>query len=206
MSKWTVVLTGGIGSGKSVVATLFEQLGIDIVEQDQISRDIVEPGTDALRSIVDHFGEDILLEDGFLNRARLRQLVFDDTAERRWLERLTHPLVGQRTVELIESASSKYVIVVNPLMRSRSPLYDRVLVVDVPEEVQIRRTIDRDNIGEELAKTMIGSQLGRQARLALADDVLTNDGTIEDLVPKVQLLHNRYLELSDRSLEKSTPA
>ena len=194
MSEWIVVLTGGIGSGKSAVATCFEERNIEIVEQDEISREIVEPGTAALSQIVEHFGAEILSKDGSLDRAQLRARVFENLEDRRWLERLTHPLIGQYTTKYVNEARSEYVIVVNPLMRSRPPGYHRVLVVDVPQDVQIARTVARDSISQDLAKTMIEAQLDRESRLALADDVIVNDGALADLAQEVERIHQSYLK------------
>lgn len=194
--KLTIVLTGGIGSGKSRVASEFERLGIDIVEQDLISREIVEPGTAALDKIASHFGSRVIREDGSLHRAALRERVFDEPEQRRWLERLLHPLVGKRTLELIANASSPYVIVVNPLLRGRHDPYDRVLVIDVPEHVQIERTINRDNVSEKQAKAIVALQIDRKSRLSFADDVIVNEGSFEDLAGKVQALHRAYLQLA----------
>lgn len=197
--KLTIVLTGGIGSGKSRVASEFERLGIDIVEQDLISREIVEPGTAALDKIADHFGSSVIRKDGTLHRTALRERVFDDPEQRRWLERLLHPLVGKRTLELIAEANSPYVVVVNPLLRARHEPYDRVLVIDVPEHVQVERTIQRDNVTEKQANAIVASQIDRNSRLSIADDVIVNEGSFEDLARKVQTLHRAYLQLAQQS-------
>lgn len=202
MSDWTVVLTGGIGSGKSLVASMFESLGIQIVEQDEISREVVRPGTRALAQISDYFGEEIIRSDGSLNRERLRERVFNSPEERRWLERLLHPLIGIRTLELVSAASSPYVIIVNPLLRARNSSYDCVLVVDVPTEVQVQRIVDRDAITTELAKSIIAAQIDRNARLALADEVIENRGTVEQLTSIVQRLHEKFLACASISSKK----
>ena len=203
MSDWIVVLTGGIGSGKSAVASRFSQHGVEIVEQDQISREIVEPGTDSLDVIVQRFGTGILLVDGTLNRPKLRSIVFENLTDRRWLEQLTHPLIGEYTRRYIEEARSEYVIVVNPLLRERPRGYHRVLVVDVSQEIQIIRTMGRDSISEELARSMIQAQLDRKSRLAIADDVLVNDGDLEALSEQVDRLHETYLNLARSSQARS---
>ena len=194
MSDWTVVLTGGIGSGKSLVASLFESLGIQIVEQDLISREVVLPGTNALMQIAQYFGDEVLQSDGSLNRERLREKIFVNADDRRWLERLLHPLIGIRTLELLKDATSPYVILVNPLLRARADTYDCVLVVDVPTEVQVQRIVNRDTISTDLAKSMIAAQIDRDARLALADEVIENQGSIEQLTLIVQELHEKFLE------------
>ncbi len=202
VSNWTVVLTGGIGSGKSLVASLFESLGVQIVEQDLISREVVRPGSKALAQIAEYFGEEVLQSDGSLNREDLRKKIFADPGNRRWLERLLHPLIGIRTLELLKEATSPYVILVNPLLRARSSSYDCVLVVDVPTEVQVQRIVDRDTISADLAKSMIAAQIDRDARLALADEVIENQGTVEQLSPIVQDLHEQFLNRASNNSKK----
>ena len=197
--KLTIVLTGGIASGKSLVASKFARLGVHIVEQDLISREIVEPGTAALERIADHFGSAVLHDDGTLNRASLRRRIFDDSRERRWLERLLHPLVGKRTIEMIAMATSSYVIVVNPLLRSRHDPYDLVLVVDAPVNVQIERTMARDNVSRKQAEAIVASQIDRESRLSIADDVIVNDGGLDKLTSKTRTLHQRYLCLAGQT-------
>ena len=204
VSKWTVVLTGGIGSGKSVVAAMFESLAVQIVEQDVISREVVMPGTNALSRIAEHFGVRVLNSNGSLNRESLRQKIFESSEERRWLERLLHPLIGVRTTELVEQAKSPYVIVVNPLLRARSGSYDFVLVVDVPTEVQVQRIVERDGISTELAKSMIASQIERTARLAIADEVIENTGTADELIPIIARLHQKFLNQASQQTEQLT--
>lgn len=203
MSDWTVVLTGGIGSGKSIVANMFESLGVQIVEQDLISREVVRPGTNALAQIAQYFGNGVLQSDGYLNREYLRMQIFADPEKRRWLERLLHPLIGIRTLELLTEATSPYVILVNPLLRARSSSYDCVLVVDVPTEVQVQRIVDRDTISADLAKSMIAAQIDRDARLALADEVIENKGSIEQLTPTVQALHEKFLKRASINSKKT---
>lgn len=204
VSDWTVVLTGGIGSGKSLVASLFESLGVQIVEQDLISREVVRPGSKALAQIAQYFGDDVLQSDGSLNREDLRKKIFADPGKRRWLERLLHPLIGIRTLELLKEATSPYVILVNPLLRARADIYDCVLVVDVPTEVQVQRIVGRDVISTELAKSMIAAQIDRDARLALADEVIENQGTEEQLIPIVQELHEKFLKRASVKCKKTS--
>lgn len=196
MSNFVVVLTGGIGSGKSLVASFFKTRGVAIVEQDDVSREVVEPGEPALESIRQHFGDDVISNDGTLDRAELRQRVFNNADKRRWLERLLHPLIGTRTFEHLHNAISKYAIVVNPLLGARSPAYDRILVVDVPVGTQLNRTMARDNISLDLAQSMVNSQITREQRLALADDVIDNDGDIGHVERAVDRLHRSYLVMA----------
>ena len=196
MSSWFVVLTGGIGSGKSLAASFFEQRGIRIVEQDDVSREVVEPGEPALDRIVDHLGGDVLQQDGSLDRAQLRQHIFSNAEDKVWLERLLHPLIGQRTMDHMLSAPSPYVIVVNPLLNTRQPQYDRFVVVDTPVETQIQRAMQRDGMTRDLAEKMVASQTDRELRLRLADDIVVNEGSMEDVEEQVDRLHRRYLVMA----------
>ncbi len=195
MADFIVGIAGGIGSGKTAVSDRFRSFGIDIVDADVASRSVVAPGEPALDQIAAHFGTEILQGDGTLDRAALRERVFRDVDQRRWLERLLHPLVNRLMGEKLAAAASPYAILVNPLMRSRDPRAHRILVVDVPEAVQIERTMSRDNISETQAHAIVASQLDRAARLALADDVIVNDGSLADLHAAVDRFHVRYLEL-----------
>jgi dephospho-CoA kinase len=198
---FVVGLTGGIGSGKTAVSDRFAALSIDIVDADVVGRVIMDPGRPAFREIVDHFGEDIVLDDGRIDRAALRRKVFADPAERRWLERLTHPLIGRELREGIEGARSPYVLLVNPIMIESGGWRrtNRLLVVDVPEDLQIRRTMKRDANTEAEVRNIIAAQASRERRLELADDVIVNDGELEALDPQVDALHTRYLELARQS-------
>ena len=196
MSNWFVVLTGGIGSGKSLAASCFERRGITIVEQDDVSREVVEPGEPALNQIVERFGDDIVDMNGALNRSELRHRIFSDEDDKIWLERLLHPLIGQRTMHHMLTAQSRYVIVVNPLLHTRQPQYDRFVVVDTPVERQIERAMQRDGMKRELAQKMVASQAARDTRLRLADDVIVNDGPIEIVDEQVDRLHRRYLVMA----------
>ncbi len=196
MSNWFVVLTGGIGSGKSLAASCFEKRGITIVEQDDVSREVVEPGEPALAQIAERFGENILNDEGSLNRSKLRHQIFNNSEDKIWLERLLHPLIGQRTMHHMTTAPSRYVIVVNPLLHTRQPQYDRFAVVDTPIPVQIERAMQRDGMNRELAEKMVASQTAREVRLRLADDVILNDGAVEFVDEQVDRLHRRYLVMA----------
>ena len=196
MSDWFVVLTGGIGSGKSLAASCFEKRGITIVEQDDVSREVVEPGEPALDQIVERFGNDMLNNEGSLNRSKLRHQIFSNNDDKIWLERLLHPLIGQRTMHHMHAAPSRYAIVVNPLLHTRQPQYDRFVVVDTPVEVQIERAMQRDGMTRELAAKMVASQTEREVRLRLADDVILNSGAVELVDAQVDRLHRRYLVMA----------
>ena len=196
MSSWFVVLTGGIGSGKSLAASFFEQRGITIVEQDTVSREVVEPGQPALSEIASRFGEEILQSDGSLDRAALRKRIFSNSNDKIWLERLLHPLIGRSTQEQMLAATSPYAIVVNPLLRTRQPQYDRFVVVETPKETQILRAMARDGMTRELAESMVSAQIDGVERLRLADDIIVNDRTESHVEAQVDRLHRRYLVMA----------
>lgn len=198
MANYVVGLTGGIGSGKTTASDRFRALGVTVVDADVEARRVVEPGEPALRAVVARFGEEVLTADGRLDRPRLRRRVFHDAGERRWLERLLHPLVNGRMAEQLRQADSRYALLVNPLMRARDPRADRILVVDAPEEAQLRRTMRRDGVDEAQARATLAAQVGRKQRLAFADDVIVNDGDIAALREAVDALHKRYLRFAER--------
>lgn len=195
---FVVGITGGIGSGKSAVSDRFKRLGIKVVDADIASREVVKPGKPALVAISQHFGSDVIQADGSLDRARLRSLVFADPNERIWLERLLHPLINEYLRQELASATSPYAILVSPLMMEtgQSRFTHRMLVVDVPEHVQLARTMARDSNNEAQVKAIMAAQASREARLATADDVIQNDAGFEALDAAVMQLHERYLELA----------
>ena len=193
---YVVGIAGGIGSGKTAVSERFRSLGIEVVDADVAARRVVEPGQPALGTIADRFGAELLLGDGTLNRPVLRERIFKSAGERRWLESLLHPLINRWIRDGLEGATSPYAILVNPLMRQRDPRADRILVVDVPECLQIERTMARDGVAESQVRSIIASQLDRRSRLQLADDVVTNDGSLDDLHNAVDRLHEQYMVLA----------
>ena len=197
MQPWILGLTGGIGSGKSAAAAHFVQLGIDLVNADQAARWVVEPGRPALAQIAEHFGADILQADGSLDRAALRARIFQDAEQRRWLERLLHPLIRQEIIEVLARATSPYAILESPLLieSGQSQLCQRVLVIDVPEAVQISRTVSRDGNDEAQVRAIMAAQTSREERLAKADDVIVNDRDLTWLQQEVERLHRFYLTL-----------
>lgn len=197
-TKLIIGLTGGIGSGKSAVARCFEKLGIAVVDADVAARVVVEPGTPVLAQIARHFGPRVIAADGALDRAALRRIVFADEAERRWLESVTHPAIGEEIRRGLREATSPYALLVSPLLleAKQDALAHRILVVDVSEETQLARTMQRDGNPAEQVRAIIAAQIGRAQRLARADDVIGNDGSLEDLEPKVLALHRRYLEIA----------
>jgi len=190
-----VGITGGIGSGKSAVTQRFEQLGITVVDADLAARVIVEPGRPALSAIAEHFGHSIIQADGTLDRAALRQRVFADEGERHWLEQLTHPLIGQEILDQLTAASSAYTLLSSPLLleTSQKELANCVVVVDVPEETQLERTMARDDNDEAQVKRIMAAQMRREARLALADIVIDNSRSLDELDSVVEELHKEFL-------------
>lgn len=195
---YVVGLTGGIGSGKSTVAKLFTALGIDVIDADQLSRDVVNPGSEALLKISQHFGSEILTEDGLLNRKALREIVFAKESERLWLEALLHPLIAEQIRIGILDAGSSYCILESPLLleTTQQELVNRILVVDVSESTQLERSLSRDGSSEETIRAIIESQMPRKYRLKYADDVLANEDSAESLQTQVELLHHKYLQLA----------
>lgn len=188
-------VTGGIGSGKSAVTGRFQQHGIEVVDADVAARVVVEPGGPALDAIAKHFGQEILLANGQLDRAALRQKVFADADERRWLEQLTHPLIGQEIRRQLEAATSPYVILASPLLleTSQVELADVVVVVDVPEAIQLERTMARDDNEEAQVRRIMAAQMQRDQRLASADIVIDNTGSLSALDDTVSELHREFL-------------
>lgn len=203
---YTVALTGGIGSGKSSVTHAFSQLGITIVDADLIARQIVESGCPALNAISAHFGAEILLKDGSLNRRLLREKIFNSATEKLWLNNLLHPLIQQHTLTKIANARSPYVLWVVPLLVENNLHHkaDRILVVDASPEIQIARTISRDNVSRQHVELILAAQAMRDERLAIADDVINNDGSPELVAANVDRLHRQYLELASRAAQQET--
>ncbi|EHY76690.1 dephospho-CoA kinase [Stutzerimonas stutzeri] len=197
MKPWVLGLTGGIGSGKTAVADRFASLGAHVVDADQAARWVVEPGRPALLQIVERFGKDVLLQSGELNRAELRQRIFVDPAERQWLEKLLHPLIRAEVAQQLALADSSYAIMVSPLLIESGQYRQvgRVLVVDVPESLQIARTTARDQASEEQVRAILSAQVQREERLKHADDVLVNDRDLSWLGVEVERLHRFYLTL-----------
>lgn len=195
---YVVGLTGGIGSGKSSVANLFGDLDVPIISADQLAREVVKPGSDALAQIVKHFGEAVLEVDGTLNRARLRKQIFQNKTERAWLENLLHPLIAEERLRQIAATSKPYVIVEIPLLLEKSlgEEVDRVLVVDVPEALQIERVKQRDSVSKASIRAIMDTQVSASQRRASADDVIDNSGSLDDLRPQIESLHRKYLKLA----------
>ena len=193
-------ITGGIGSGKTAVTDIFSELNIDVIDADIASRKAVEKGSSSLKEIEDHFGSEIILNDGNLDRQKLREAIFDKEEEKDWLEKLLHPQILKIiNSELAESRTS-YTILVSPLLfeTGQYKLCSRTLLVDVEEKLQIARASKRDNVSEEQIKSIIEAQMSRSEKITLANDIVTNNGTLEDLRKEILSLHNNYLKLSDK--------
>ncbi|MAL95965.1 MAG: dephospho-CoA kinase [Haliea sp.] len=201
MSKLIVGITGGIGSGKTAVTDRFAARGITVVDADLAARKVVEGGSPALAAIAKHFGSGVLTAEGELDRAALRKIVFAEPAERQWLEGLTHPLIGEEIEDQLEAARSPYAILASPLLLEGQQrlLVDLIVVVDVPESVQLERTMARDNNDAEQVKRIMAAQLAREERLARADIVIDNSRSLEDLDLVVEELHREFLERAERS-------
>ena len=198
---YVVAITGGIGSGKTTVANQFAALGIEVVDADLIAREVVAPGTPALAAIVNHFGPEILTEQGLLDRRVLRERIFSDPAAKSWLNALLHPIIRSEMLRQCAAVSSPYCLLVVPLLVENrlTELADRVLVIDVDEATQIERTCRRDGVSREQAQAILASQANRSERLAMADDVLDNQsGTTETIRARILALHETYLAFASQ--------
>jgi len=194
-----VGVTGGIGSGKSTVAGLFQELGAGIVDTDAIARELTLPGQPALRRIAERFGTEYLDTDGTLNRAKLRRLVFVEPGARNDLEAILHPLIGDQVRKRVQACDAPYVLVLIPLLAETGAYRDllrRVLVVDCDEQLQVQRTMERSGLSADEVRAIMAAQASRSARLALADDIIVNDGGLAELNRQVAILDARYRELA----------
>ena len=190
-------LTGGIAAGKSTVAKLFAELGVEVIDTDQIAREVVQPGSKALLKLCEHFGEQYLDREGNLNRQKLATYVFSNPKERAWLESLLHPLIWEETKQRARNSTSSYSMIAVPLLLETRAWQgvDRVLVVDCPPELQLQRALARDGSKREQVEQVMAAQLPREERLKLADDMINNAETVENLRAQVLTLHRQYLEL-----------
>lgn len=204
MSDYVVGLTGGIGSGKTTVANIFHELGVQSVDADLVAREVVMPGEPALDAIIQHFGQAILHPDGQLDRAALRARIFADEAEKQWLNQLLHPQIRQRLLQQLQSCTTSYALLIAPLLlENKLQIYtDRVLVVDIPEDLQLSRTVQRDQVTAEQVRNILSSQLARAERLAQADDILLNTIPVSELKPQIQQLHLSYQQFAKEKLAK----
>lgn len=199
-----VGLTGGIGSGKSTVAALFNAKGVPIIDADEIARKVTQPGEPALQDILQIFGSDILLPEGNLDRIKLRQIIFSNEVKRKQLEQLLHPLIRTEMKSRIQTLNVPYCIVMIPLLLETdpNPLIQRILIVDTSEDLQISRSAKRDKMSHEDIEAILKTQISRAKRLKLTDDIIINDGVFEDLIPQVDKLHALYLSIAKQIQEQ----
>lgn len=197
-------LTGGIGSGKSLAGSLFNELGIMTIDADRVAQQITSPGTDFFSSILSHFGPEFLTEDNHLDRRKLRDIIFNEPNERQWLEDLLHPAIRATLNEQINVANTPYVIAIIPLLTRTSKLsfIDRTLLIDASQELQIERAMLRDNMTKEQALKIINAQSSRQEKIAIADDIIINNNDSDDLKYKVSEIHQFYLSLAHSHSDK----
>ena len=205
---YVVGLTGGIGSGKSTIAELFAELGVPVIDADIVARQIVEKGSPLLQQIVAHFGTEMLLENGELNRAALRKKVFHHETEKQWLNQLLHPAIRTEMLNQLAQQREPYCIFMVPLLieNKLTALCQRILVVDVSKQTQMTRASQRDNNQLALIKNIMQSQVSRSERLQHADDVIHNDADLSESLPqlkqKVLDLHHLYLQLAEKFNEQ----
>ncbi|MCC7082039.1 MAG: dephospho-CoA kinase [Burkholderiales bacterium] len=194
--SYVVIITGGIGSGKTAVSDLLQARGAAVVDTDVISRGLTTPGGAAIPALVARFGADVADADGGLNRDRMRRLVFDDPEAKDALEAILHPMIQLEAYRQVSAAAAPYVVLVVPLLvesNAYRDIADRVLVVDCPESVQIERTMRRSGLTRSQVERIVQAQAPRSARLSLADDVIVNDAGLDELSAAVERLHARYL-------------
>lgn len=193
-----VGLTGGIASGKSTVGMLFEQLGVPVIDADQVARDVVAPDSAGLKAVAQHFGQEFITPSGEMDRRRMREHVFAAPEQRKVLEGLLHPLIKQQLREWRAALTAPYGILMVPILREGGfdTLVEHILVVDVPRETQHARLIARDDIDASLADNMLDAQADRASRLDIADDVIDNSGTPDELPGQVEQLHQKFLGLA----------
>ncbi len=201
MASLVIGLTGGIGSGKTTVANIFAELGIELVDADIVAREVVSTGTKGLAQIVARFGNDILNPDASLNRAKLRELIFSKDVDREWLNALLHPMIRTEMLNQLNRTQSPYSILIAPLLfeNGLDRLVNRTLLVDISPKQQRNRTIIRDSVSAEQVQSIIDSQASREDKLSKADDVIDNHGEISALRSKIIALHNNYLKLSNNA-------
>ena len=200
---YVVGLTGGIGSGKSTIGNLFSALGVPVIDADIIARKVVEKGSPLLAELVSHFGIDVLTEQGELNRAKLREIIFSHPDKKTWLNQLLHPAIRNEMLAQVEQCQQPYVILMVPLLIENNLIHlcDRILVVDVLPETQIERATKRDNNKAEIIQNIMASQVSREKRLSYADDIIDNNQPLEQNLEKIKKqineLHQIYLKKTE---------
>ncbi len=197
-SVFTIALTGGIGSGKSVVASLFEELGVPIIDSDAISKNIILPNKPCFKEIINQFGEKILTNEGTIDRYKLREIIFDDAVARAKLENILHPVIFKNIDSQIALINYPYCLVIVPLLieTKSTQRFDRILVIDTLESLQLKRVVERDSASPILIKKIIKTQVSRKERLHYANDIIVNNDEIINLNKSINDLHKRYLKLS----------
>lgn len=201
MSPFIVGLTGGIGSGKTTVSREFEARGITVVDADVVARQVVAAGSPLLAKVAETYGKQVLQRDGTLNRAALREIIFNDDTAKQQLNALMHPVIREEMITQLQAAQSPYVILSAPLLLENGldAFCHRVLVVDVTEATQIQRTIERDQVERSQVEAILKAQVARDERLRRADDVIDNDGTVDNLEHQLESLHRSYLALAEQA-------
>lgn len=196
-----IALTGGIGSGKSTVASLFQKFGTVIIDSDVISRDIVRPDSPCLDAIVNEFGSDLLTNEGTLEREKLRNIIFNNNEAKTKLEGILHPVIYQEIEEQISRVDYPYCLIVIPLLIETQAIdrYDRILLVDINKKLQIERASNRDKTSTDIVEKIIKSQASRKQRLKYADDIIDNNVGIDELNDTLLKLHYKYLKLSNNN-------
>jgi len=202
---FVVGLTGGIGCGKSAVSDRLAEKSVPIIDADVVAREVVAPGEPALAAIGKRFGEEVLLEDGCLNRPKLREIVFSDEKQRVWLEQLLHPIIRDRILQKLEELDTLYAVLASPLLleTDQHMLVNHVVVIDAPETLQIERTAARDNTSEDQVRAIIAAQMSREERLKGADTVFDNSGDQSQLDTNVAALHKKLVALAEAETELS---
>ena len=200
-------LTGGIASGKSTVAQAFADLGVPVLDADQVARDVVAPGTPGLAAVIAEFGTEFLSAEGGLDRRALREHVFSDPAQRQRLEVLLHPRIRDAMRNWRDNLQAAYRILMVPILIEGGfdQLCDRILVVDLPAQEQVRRLRQRDDISAELAHNMLAAQVTREQRLQRADDVIDNSGPPRAWAARIAQLHQQYLDLAAQGVDDPQP-
>ena len=195
---FVVGLTGGIGSGKTAASDYLAGKGITVVDADLCARIVVEPGRPALTAIRQRFGDRVIQNDGALDRRALRDIVFADTHARKDLEAITHPAIGEEILRQLRAASSPYTLLVSPLLleSNQHKMAQRILLVDVPETLQLARTATRDKVAEAQVKAIMAAQMSRQEKLLRADDVVSNDADLAHLHRQLDAVHETYLKMA----------
>jgi dephospho-CoA kinase len=205
INNWVLGLTGGIGCGKTAVSNMFEELAITVVDADIIAREVVAPNSTGLNAIIAHFGKNILLPNGTLNRAVLRTKIFTNNADKEWLNALLLPLIRKKILADLNNATSPYVVLVAPLLfeNNLDRYCNHTLLIDVPASVQIERTAKRDNTTIEQVKSIIAAQMSREDKQQKADDILNNDRDLTLVHAELVVLHKNYLHYALNSTTKS---